>query len=58
MGKILLRSQKNGARSEVVVSIADGDVPGVTAGFGAASGSGRNRQIQLPLITNPLQSSP
>ena len=41
-----------------VVSIADGDVPGVTAGLGAASGSRRNRQDQLPLITNPLQSSP
>ena len=46
------------ARSEFVVSIADDDVLGVTAGLGAASGSRRNRQDQLQLITNPLQSSP
>ena len=46
------------ARSEFVVSIADDDVPGVTTGLGAASGSRRNRQDQLQLITNPLQSSP
>ena len=47
-----------GARSEFVVSIADDGVPGGTAGLGAASGSRRNRQDQLQLITNPLQSSP